>query len=294
MTERTNTITVLGLGPMGTAIAHAIAASGRPVAAWNRTPRTRTALGLTTDAIRLADDPVEAVEAAGIVVLCVRDHTAACEVIERIAPAVGQRIVVNAATGTPAEARASATAAERLGIAYVTAAIMVPTPLVGTDESLVLYAGADDELDALGPLLDALGGTADLTGTDHAVPPALDLAMLDVYFAGMDAHLHATALAAANGIEPARFLPYARGIVSTLGDSLAGLTDAVARRRYDGGQASLAMCRAFLEHIVGSSRDADIDPGIAGLVLDASRDAERDHPGTTDWDVVAERFLPTR
>lgn len=58
--------------------------------------------------------------------------------------------------------------------------------------------------------------------------------MLDGYFAGMYAHLHAIALASAQ-ITPKRFLPYAQTVVGTLGGSLAGLAAAAERRAYDTG-----------------------------------------------------------
>lgn len=170
---------------------------------------------------------------------------------------------------------------------------MVPTPMVGTDDCLVIYAGAESDLADARPLFDALGGTSDVVGEDHAVPPALDLAMLDIYFAGMYAHMHASALASAHGIDAARFLPYARGIVDTLGGSLAGLTSAIEHRRYDSGEARLDMCASFLDHIVASSREADIDPGLAEHVRAASARALETWPGSTDWDVVAEDFLAT-
>ena len=292
------TVAVLGLGAMGAAIVRAVAASGAEVRAWSRTTRNHADLGLDErsglSAVEVAASPEAAVAGADLVVVCVLDHRAARAVIEQVAPATVGRVLVNVSTGTAQETAESARLAARLGVRYVTGAVMVPTPMVGTDNCSVLYAGEAEDLAALGPLTAALGGTSDLTGADHAVPAALDLAMLDIYFAGMYAHLHATALAAAHGIDPRRFLPYAQDVVATLGDSLEGLTDAVERRRYDTGQARLDMCAAFLAHIVASSTEAGIEPGLAGKVLDASRRALAQQAADTDWDVVAEDFLPAR
>ncbi|OWY63051.1 oxidoreductase, partial [cyanobacterium TDX16] len=204
---------------------------------------------------------------------------------------LGDAVLVNVSTGTPAEAEASAQHADRLGVRYVTGAVMVPTPMVGTDECVVLYAGDPRDLELASPVMAALGGTSDVVGEDHAVPPALDLAMLDVYFAGMYAFLHSAALADAHGIDPTRYLPYAEGIVATLGGTLPDLTDAITRRTYDGGEARLDMCLAFLEHIVRTSEQTGIDPGLAAVVRDASLSAMDRWPGSTDWDVVAEDLL---
>lgn len=276
-------VAVLGLGAMGAAIARTVAAAGVPVRAWNRTPQSRAD-------VEVVDSPQAAVADADAVVICVRDHAAAREVLAVVAPQLRGQVVLNVSTGTPDEA--AETAAGAPGVRYVTGAVMVPTSMVGTDDCLVLYAGADADLAALEPLRRALGGASDLTGPDHAVPPALDLAMLDIYFAGMYAHLHATALASAHGIAPQRFLPYARGIVETLGGTLPGLSDAVERRTWDGGEARLDMCLAFLDHIVATSREAGIAPGLAEHVRNASARALSRVPGSTDWDVVAEDFDP--
>lgn len=286
-TNATTPTSVLGLGAMGMAIAEALAADGRRVRAWNRTPKA-----LPDGRMDVVDSPAAAVEGAELVVVCVRDHAASRAVLEQIAPHVEGRVVVNLSTGTPTEAVESAEHAASLGLRYVTGAVMVPTPLVATEHCLVLYAGDPADLEQVEPLFAAMRGASDVVGEDHAVPPALDLAMLDIYFAGIYAHLHATALAAAHGIDPQRFLPYAQGIVGTLGASLAVLTTSVEKRQYDAGQARLDMCLSFLEHIVTSSREAGIDPGLAEPVRAASARALTSRSPDTDWDVVAEDFLP--
>ncbi|WP_205473395.1 NAD(P)-binding domain-containing protein [Nocardioides sp. SYSU D00038] len=290
-----HTIAVLGLGAMGVAIAEAVARAGHRVRAWNRSPR-----GFEGDdggRVEVAATVAEAVAGADVVVVCVRDHPAARELLAAVAAVPGPtgegRVVLNVSTGSPAEAVETAAQAGDLGLRYVTGAVMVPTPMVGSADCVVLYAGAAADLAVLGPLQEALGGHADATGADHAVPPALDLAMLDIYFSGMYAHLHATALAAAHGIPAARFLPYADGIVETLRGSLAGLSDAVVRRTYETGEARLDMCLAFLDHIVSASHEAGLPAGPAGLVRDASARALEAWPGSTDWDVVAEGLTPS-
>ena len=283
-------VAVLGLGPMGSAIARSLAAAGAPVRAWNRSPRSLDDLG-AAGRVEILESTTEAVAGARLVVVCVRDHRASRAVIEAAAPSIGDAVVVNASTGTPADALASAEHASALGLRYVTAAVMVPTPMVGTDQCFVLYAGAADDIGEAVALQEALGGIVDVVGDDHAVPPALDLAMLDVYFAGMYAFLHSAALAAAHGIEPARYLPYAEGIVDTLRGTLPDLTTAIERRTYDGGEARLDMCLSFLEHIAATSTEVGLEPGLAAMVRDASARAMTRWPGDTDWDVVAEELF---
>jgi 3-hydroxyisobutyrate dehydrogenase-like beta-hydroxyacid dehydrogenase len=287
-------IAILGLGPMGAAIARSLTAAGQRVAAWNRSSRDLDDIGGDPALLHLAASPEAAIVDARLVVVCVRDHAASRELVERIGPGIGHTVLVNLSTGTPDEAAESAARATAGGVRYVTGAVMVPTSMVGSDECTVLYAGRPSDLSEVEPLMAAMGGTSDIVGDDHGVPPALDLAMLDVYFAGLYAFLHSAALAGTHGIDPQRYLPYAENIVDTLRGSLPALGDAIERRSYDSGDARLDMCLAFLEHIVAASTEAGIDPGIAGLVRDASARAMSRWPASTDWDVVAEELLGAR
>jgi 3-hydroxyisobutyrate dehydrogenase-like beta-hydroxyacid dehydrogenase len=289
----TRSIAVLGLGPMGAALASALAAGGHRVTAWNRTPRTLAEHGLDGVArLELVDDPTAAVAGADVVLISVRDHTASRGLVAAIAPMAGDAVVVNTSTGSPAESVESARRASELGLRYVTATVMVPTPMVGTEHCLVLYAGEPDDVAPAVAALAPLGGSADETGTDHAVPPALDLAMLDIYFAGMYAFLHSTALVCRHGVDPTRYLPYAEAIIETLRGSLPGLATSVTERRYATGEARLDMCLAFLQHIVTSSDESGLPSGLPALIRDASARAMQRHPADTDWDVVAEELLP--
>lgn len=65
------------------------------------------------------------------------------------------RVVVNFSTDTPDDAVGSAAHARELGMRYVTGAVMVPTPLVGTEDCFVIYVGGETDLCEITPLFDA-------------------------------------------------------------------------------------------------------------------------------------------
>lgn len=284
-------VAVLGLGPMGAALARTLARAGHTVVTHNRSPKDLAVLDLPF--VTFEADPADAARTAEVVVVCVRDHAASRDLVERIAPALAPGVpVVNLSSGTSEQAAASARAADALGVAYVTGAIMVPTPLVGTEHNLVLVAGAATARRAALPVLADLGGTIDDLGDDHALPPVLDMAMLDLFFVGMYAFLHSAALARSHGIEPTRYLPYAEGLVSTLATELPGLAQAFEDRTYQRGQANLAMCLSFLDHIVETSQAAGTDPTLPRLVRDATRRTLERHPDHLDWEVVVEDLAP--
>jgi 3-hydroxyisobutyrate dehydrogenase-like beta-hydroxyacid dehydrogenase len=264
-------VTVVGLGPMGTALARAMLRSGVPTTVWNRS--ASRARPLAGEGTVVADTLRSAVTASRLVLVCLRDHSAFREAIGEVdADALHGRTVVHLSSATPAEARRTASWAEQRGITYLNGAIMVPTPMVGTSDALVLYSGPTAVFDASRAQLARLG-TADHLGEDPGLASLFDVAMLEVFFAGMTSFLHAAAVAAANGVSARDFLPYAQRVVAILPDTLAGLARDVDAASYPGNEDALAMEAAALEHIVEAGDDSGTDTGLAVVMRDLARRA---------------------
>ncbi len=261
----TTTVSVIGLGAMGRALAHAFNAAGHNVTVWNRTP-TR-ADGLRGEGVDVAATVAEAVAASDLTVICVLDTAAVKEILDAARPAIDGATIVNLTSSTPEDARAVAAATQEGGARYLDGAIMVPTPLIGTPDASVLYSGDPDVLDAHRDTLAVLGGGLELVGTDPGLASLLDLGMLDVFFAGMTSFLHAAAMVGSDGISATTFQPYAEQIVDVLKGSLAGLAADVDARSYPGHEDNLSMELAALDLIVAASAARGID----GSVPDASR-----------------------
>jgi 3-hydroxyisobutyrate dehydrogenase-like beta-hydroxyacid dehydrogenase len=260
-------VTVLGLGPMGAALARALRVAGLPTTVWNRTPER--AEPLRELGAEVAADPTAAARAASVVVVCLRDHTATRKVIESIEPAaLAGRTVVNLSSATPTEARATAAWAADRGLDWLSGAIMVPTPLIGSAEALVLYAGDRALFDRHAATLRVLAGRSEHVGTDHAGASLLDTAMLEVFFAGLTAFLHAAAVTSAHGVDARSFLPYALRAVEIIPASLEGLADDVDAGEYPGTEDNLAMELAAFEHMVATSDEAGLDGRLPRVFRD--------------------------
>lgn len=285
MTTNPRRTAVLGLGPMGTALAHALVAAGVPTTVWNRSAARTEPLARAGAAV--AATPVEAVGAADLVVLCLRDTAATREVVASVpAEAFAGRLVVTFASSTPAEARETAALAAERGIDWLTGAIMVPTPVIGTDDALILYSGGRDRFDAHRPVLEVMAPQADHVGTDHGAAALLDTAMLEVFFAGMTAFLHGAAMTTAQGIDAKAFLPYAAKMIEILPASMHGLADDVDRGVHEGVEDNLAMELSALHHIVRTSDDLGLDGRLPRLMHDLARRAVDDGHAADGWSRV--------
>jgi 3-hydroxyisobutyrate dehydrogenase-like beta-hydroxyacid dehydrogenase len=256
---------------MGTALARALLAAGVPTTVWNRS--TSRARPLADDGAAVVETLPSAVAASRLVVACLRDHDTFRQAFGQLVPEIlDGRTVVHLSSATPDQARETARWAAERGISYLNGAIMVPTPLIGTPESLILYSGPASVFEAhehdLAPL-----GTADHLGEDPGLASLFDVAMLEVFFAGMTSFLHAAAMMAAQGIPARTFLPYAERVVAILPGTLAGLARDVDERRHPGDEDNLAMEAAALDHIVSAAADSGTDSRLAVVMRDLARRA---------------------
>ncbi len=265
-------VTVLGLGPMGTALARALLAAGVPTTVWNRT--RSLAESLAVDGAAVADSVEEAVAAADLVIVCVRDHPATRDVLGQVAPAAfAGRTVVNLSSSTPDEARRTAEWAAERQIAYLSGAILVPTPLVGQPEALILYSGERRHLDRHVEQLRILAGEADHLGEDHGLASLYDVAMLEVFFTGMTAFIHAAAMTTAQDVDARTFLPYAQHVAALLPATFDGIASDIEAGTYPGTEDNLAMNLAGIEHIVDTSTEIGLDTSLSAAMRDLARRA---------------------
>lgn len=266
---------VVGLGPMGAALAQALLAAGVPTTVWNRSAEKAEAL--RTDGAEVASSVAEAVAAADLVIVCLRDHDAVRTALSGEVSFRG-RTVVNLSSSTPGEARATAEWFAERGISYLTGAIMVPTPLIGRPEALILYSGARTVFDRHADRLRVLAGSADHVGEDPGRAALHDVAMLEIFFAGMTSFLHAAAMVTAQGVTAGAFLPYAQLMVSLLPETFAAMGADVDAGSYPGTEDRIAMELAALEHMVATSRELGLDDGLVRVMRDlAARTVEAGH-----------------
>ena len=87
-------VTVIGLGNMGSALAHALldAPQGRAVTVWNRSPE-KTALLVDKGAV-LAPSPSAAITASPVILICVTNYAAANQILDEVAANLPGKLLV--------------------------------------------------------------------------------------------------------------------------------------------------------------------------------------------------------
>ncbi len=298
-------VTVLGLGLMGSALARAFHSAGHRVTVWNRNP-AKTAPFQELAAV--APSVHDAVAASGTVVISLLDYRAANDLltapeVERV---MAGKTVVQLTTGTPADAREGEAWAHRLGASYLDGAISGYPRTIGTDANEIFYAGDPVVFDAHRDMLAALGGKATFCGADVGAAATLDLAALEFAYARVAGLLHASALCMAESFPLDLFFATVGADSSLLefvtrhdfADDRRPMTAAVAAeamtrpRTYpESTDATLAVHAGAIAQIVRASHEAHIDGTLPQALHDVYRRAAgRGHAGH-DLPALFEAFV---
>ncbi|SHF63647.1 NAD(P)-dependent oxidoreductase [Streptoalloteichus hindustanus] len=255
-------VTVLGLGPMGQALASAFLNAGVRTTVWNRTPGKDGAL--TARGAISAQSAEEAVAASELVVVCVVNYDASDAILRRdaVTEALQGRTVVNLTADTPDRARDTAAWAAEHGIRYLDGAIMTPTITIGTPNAVFIHSGPEALFQEHRPVLDALGGTHTHLGEDIGRAAAYDIALLDIFWTAMTGYAHALAVARAEGISAQELAPFAKGIGAVLSLSIEQDAKEVDSGRYSGEGNPITSAASSMAHIVHASEAHGIDAGV--------------------------------
>lgn len=191
---------------MGQALAAAYLAAGHSVTVWNRSGDKADRL-VDIGAVR-AETAAEAIEASGMIVVCLSTYEVVRSTLMPLAGQLAGRVIINLTTGTPDEARRLEDWTKESGIDYLDGAIMAVPSMIGSPDALILYGGRKELFDAYQPMLQVLGGSTTYLGEDTGVALLYDLAMLTMLYGAWYSYFHAHALLRTANISAENFLPY--------------------------------------------------------------------------------------
>ncbi|MFL1377390.1 NAD(P)-dependent oxidoreductase [Nocardiopsis protaetiae] len=254
--QHTN-VTVIGLGPMGLALAEVLQDRGHNTTVWNRTPAK--ADDLVARGAHRAETVAEAVSASPVTIVCLSDYDAVHAVLDSAGDALKGRVLVNLSSGTPKEAHAAVDWAAERGVSYLDGAIMVPPFLVGRPDSVFLYSGPQDVLDEHRETLAGMGDPRYL-GPDPGLAVLYNTALLNMMYATMNGFLHATALVGSAGVSAVEFADLALNwfMPSVLDSSFAGQAADLDAGHYPGDAGTMEMNLNALEHITRTSAEQGV------------------------------------
>ncbi|MYW04161.1 NAD(P)-binding domain-containing protein [Streptomyces sp. SID3343] len=269
MRSTNHSVTVIGLGPMGRAMASTFLDRGYDVTLWNRTPSRADAL--VARGARLATNVEEALTANELVLLSLTDYAAMYDVLEPAATALTGRVLVNLTSDTPEQARTAARWAVERGAVQLTGGITVPPSGIGQAASSTFYSGPREVFDRHRAALEVVTGRTDYRGEDPGTAALFYQMGMVVFWTSMLSYWQAIALAHANGLTAADILPHAVETANSLPGFFAFYAERIDAGHHLGDVDRLAMAMASVEHVLHTNADAGVDTTLPAAVTELVR-----------------------
>ncbi|MEU1707863.1 NAD(P)-binding domain-containing protein [Streptomyces sp. NPDC005706] len=272
MTQHTvekTSITLLGLGGMGTALARAWLAAGHPLTVWNRTP-ARTA-ALAAEGARVADSAAEAVASNALVVVCLLDDSSVEEVLA--GTGLAGKDLVNLTTSTPAQARARGEWVGERGARYLDGGIMAVPPMIGIPEAggYVFYSGSPKLFERHQETLAVPAGTV-YVGQDAGFAALHDVALLSAMYGMFAGAAHAFALIRKENIDPVSLAPLLADWLVAMAPAVHQTADQLRSGDYtEGVVSSLAMQVAGTQTFLSTAEQQGVSPELLGSYFELMR-----------------------
>ncbi|MFE9323707.1 NAD(P)-dependent oxidoreductase [Nocardia sp. NPDC052278] len=259
----TTSVTVLGLGAMGQALAAAFVRAGHPTTVWNRSAGRETEL--VAAGAKSAQTVAEAVTASDLVVACLLDHRSVHEVLDPVTDILAGRALVNLTSTEPRGSRELAEWAANRGIDFLDGGIMAVPPMIGLPGSSVLYSGSRELFDNHRATLELLG-SAEYFGVDAGQAALIDFALLAGMYAMFAGFYHGAAMVRTIGMSAEDFGQRASGWIAAMTGSLPRAGATIDSGDYSKPFQPLDFTKAAVDAIVSASRDAGVDLDIVGAI----------------------------
>ena len=154
------TVSILGAGALGAAMAARLGETGHEVRLWNRTPGRALSAADGTTGVTAVPGVEEAVAGSAAVLTVLRDGDAVAGVMTDALGAMEEGAVwIQASTVGPDHARSLGELAREHGVSYLDAPVSGSTAPARQGTLVWLVAGEEDVLDAVRPILESLGST---------------------------------------------------------------------------------------------------------------------------------------
>jgi 3-hydroxyisobutyrate dehydrogenase-like beta-hydroxyacid dehydrogenase len=281
-------VTVLGLGVMGSALANTLIREGHVVTVWNRSEEKTASFRGRAHVARTVE---EAVDASDLILVCVRDYDTSDELLHEpaVTTALGGKTLIQFSTGTAQRARDAGRWAREHTISYLDCTMHGGPRQIGAGVGTFHYTGDRVVFDAVYDTIAPLIGETVYLSEDLGYAAALDFARLGTYTGLVTVLASVFALMEAQGVRVEDYLESVPYIDRAF---LEDFFQVWAAREYPSGNASLEVWRAWAAQWVQSGLDSSLDLKVPELVRDAFARAQGRGFGTHDVYALLEAFQP--
>ncbi len=267
LTENTRTeVSLIGLGPMGFALAEALLNAGKRVTVWNRT--AEKAAPLVKMGAEAAPTVTDAFNASPAVVLVLASHSVSRDILQSAPSSLRDKAVFNLGATTPSDALELSDLVERAGGTYLSGTILSYPRQIGQSDAAILYSGPQEAFAAHQNLLADMAGNSVHVGlrADDAKRHGWPLYVMS--FVAQAGFFEGAALARSIGISAVDYgeLVITRGL-PFLADILRDVARRIDTGDFTGSEAALEAEAHAVDGIAGLLKEN----GISGQCFEAMR-----------------------
>ncbi|MRH86510.1 NAD(P)-dependent oxidoreductase [Nocardia sp. SYP-A9097] len=259
MSDQRDSVSVIGLGPMGQAMVRAFLQAGVEVTVWNRSPARVDAM------VELGAKPAatvaEALDANELTVLSLTHYAAMYDVLGSATAHLAGKVIANLSSDSPEITRKGAAWVRSHGAQFLSGGVMSAGDNIEHPASYIFYSGPRTVFDTHAELLRPLS-PQEYLGADDGLAQVFYQALLIIFHPWMLAFDQALALIANSGNDIDHFLPFALRSNEAFPYFMADFS-AAAKAGGWGERSQLVMMDAGAQHIIDASEEAGVDATLS-------------------------------
>jgi 3-hydroxyisobutyrate dehydrogenase-like beta-hydroxyacid dehydrogenase len=282
-----STVSIVGLGNMGSAMAQALLRAGVHVVVYNRTPSRSEPLreaGAT-----VAGSLAEAIAATSASIVSVAGYDAARKLFfGSDQPDIRGKTIIQLSSGTPTEARDWSRMCTESGADTLTGAVLALPMHIGTPRAHALLSGPERLYVEYKPLLDMLATTKYVSESPGGAS-AFDCAVLTNTFLSVIGWMQGIEMCRAEGIDTEIFVAFLNERVAFRAEVNQMIHKTIAENNYTNPQASVDVCGAVTHHIAEIIEQNHMSPIVSNMLVQLFTEAHE--RGLGDLDIAALALL---
>ncbi|MCC3765230.1 NAD(P)-binding domain-containing protein [Glycomyces sp. TRM65418] len=259
-----NSVTVIGLGPMGRSMVKAFLDAGVEVTVWNRTAAKADAM-VELGAKRAAT-VAEALDANEVTVVSLTHYQAMYDVLGQATDHLKGKVIANLSSDSPENTRKGAEWALGHGARYLVGGFMSQGDDIAHPDSYLYFSGPQDLFDAHKDLLRPLS-RQEYLGEDYGLAQVFYQAELALFHAFLIGWEQALAIVDRSGADIDRFVANASSHPNSYRDFMREFAEAAKAGGW-GDLHSFKMMHAGAQHVIEASVDVGVDASLTETAQD--------------------------
>ena len=284
-------ISVVGLGNMGSALADALLSNGFSIAVWNRTVSKATPLierGAT-----LAQNVAEVAGMSDVMIICVAEHSVIKLLLynDGVAEAMHGKCLMQLGVVTAEEAHETANWAQAHGIDYLEGSILGLPISIAAGEATIVCSGSREQYDEQKPILEVFGSTHHLSDSIGAAYQ-FDKMMYPFGCGAYLGFIQGAAMAKASGYSIETYTNILLEWMKPLPGKLENFGSLIRNEDFTAHQASLAVWVDVYEKSLGVCQSLEVDDSLPNAHMAMLRKGIADGYGEEEIIAIYKSVLP--